>query len=70
MTQYSRRNCLKSVGIQEHGENTDKAVLNVKNGIILKEAQFYLIISSIERSHRVGPQRGETKGKSLPKKLS
>lgn len=56
----------KITGIQEHeGENTDKAVLNVINGIILKYAQVQLSMSNIERSHRVGLQRGKTIGISL-----
>lgn len=60
MEQYSRRNCLKITGIKEHeGENTDQAVLNVINDIIFKDAQVQLSMSSIERSHRVGPQRGK-----------
>lgn len=60
MEQFLRRNCLKITEIKEHeGENTDQAVLNVINGIILKDAQVQLSMSSIKRSHRVGPQLGK-----------
>lgn len=50
--QYSRRNCLRISGVPEKvNENTDQLVLS-----LAEELNVQLVLSDIDRSHRVGKQ--------------
>ena len=59
--QYSRRNCLRIVGVPEDPlENTDDVILN-----IAKETQSNITIADIDRSHRVAQPETRTSPKSI-----
>lgn len=66
MEQYSRRTCLKFSGIPEEGtsENTDKLAMNVINLILSKESSK-IGLDRIERTHRVGPRKGNGKPRDI-----
>ena len=61
--QYSRRNCLLVHGLKEDkDESTDDLVLKLFN----KKLGVAVDISMIDRSHRLGPVRGENNPKPRP----
>lgn len=62
LEQYSRRSCLRIVGIKEsERENTDEVLLNLATRLNVE-----IHPEDIDRSHRVGPQKPTAVGEQRP----
>ena len=62
LEQYSRRNCLRIFGVEEHpNENTDASVCDLAS----KFLGFELNPSDIDRSHRIGKKGDQGKPRAI-----